>query len=309
VRTYPALDITWPTPPSEDEVERLLAFIDDHGPTAIEGDPAGISVVFGDEAGSDVTAEPSVPWSGVRVFFADEAARDAAAATTREHLPHVTVTLLLVPDDNWAERSQAALLPVRIHNIIVAPPWAIDEVHATAAARGDTPIVIAIQPSMGFGTGHHQSTRLCLALLQRHLPARASVLDIGTGSGVLAIAAWKLGAADALGIDFDRDALLSAAENIALNAADMAVSLDVVDITRGANELAGRFSLVFANITGAMLQRHAAAVRSTLAADGLLITSGFQSHEYEDVTGAFAAFGLTCVDQAEEDTWVAAAFR
>jgi ribosomal protein L11 methyltransferase len=300
VRTYPAVDITWPTPPSDDDVDLLLAALDDHGPTAVEGHPAGMSV-------TDATVGP--PAVGVRVFFADQASCDAAAATARAHLPGLVVSSLLVPDENWAERSQAALRPVRVDNIIVAPPWTIQEVQETALARGDSPVVIAIQPSMGFGTGHHQSTRLCLQLLQRHLPPAASVLDIGTGSGVLAIAAAKLGAARALGIDFDRDALTSAAENVELNAAGATVSLEVVDIAQGHDALAGRFSLVFANITGAMLQRHAAAVASTLGEGGLLITSGFQTHELEEVSRAFAATGLERFDQVEEDTWLAAAFR
>jgi ribosomal protein L11 methyltransferase len=286
VRTYPAIDITWPAPPSDDDVEQLLAALDDHGPTAVEEQPAG-----------------------VRVFFGGLADRDSAAATTRDHLPGVTITPLLVPDDDWAERSQAALRPVRVDRIIVAPPWTLDEVRGSAGASGDGPIVIAIQPSMGFGTGHHQSTRLCLKLLQRHLTAGASVLDVGTGSGVLAIAAWKLGAASALGIDVDRDALSSAAENIEMNHAGQGVSLDLADITQGTGALAGRFDLVFANITGAMLQRHAAAVASTLVPGGLLITSGFQTHELDDVTAAFGATGLERIDDVEEATWVAAAFR
>jgi ribosomal protein L11 methyltransferase len=286
VRTFPALDVSWPEPPSEDVLELLLAVVDDHEPTAAEEHPFGM-----------------------RMYFTDNAQRDAALSAARNHFPAASVAPLLVPDENWAERSQAALRPVRIDTIIVAPPWTLDEVRAHAAARGEAPHVIAIQPSMGFGTGHHPSTRLCLRLLQRHLPADATVLDIGTGSGVLAIAAATLGAKHAIGIDFDRDALTSAAENIELNRAGAAVSLEVVDITRGADVLADRFSLVFANITGAMLQRHAAAVASTLAPGGVLIASGFQTHELDDVLAAFAAEGLERIDDVEEETWVAAAIR
>ncbi|MCC7044818.1 MAG: 50S ribosomal protein L11 methyltransferase [Acidobacteria bacterium] len=286
MRTYPAIDITWPASPSDDDVEQLMAALDDHGPTAVEEQPGG-----------------------VRVFFGGLADRDAAAATTHDVLPGVTVTPLLVPDDNWAERSQAALRPVRVDRVIVAPPWTLEEVRGSGAAAGDGPIIIAIQPSMGFGTGHHQSTRLCLKLLQRHPATGASVLDVGTGSGVLAIAAWKLGAANALGIDVDRDALTAAAENVEMNHSGQSVTLELADITQGTGTLAGRFDLVFANITGAMLQRHAAAVASALAPGGLLISSGFQAHELDDVTAAFAATGLERIDDAEEDTWMAAAFR
>lgn len=286
MRTFPALDVSWSEPPSEDLLELLLAVVDDHEPTAAEEHPLGI-----------------------RVYFTDDAQRDAALAAARDRFPAASVAALLVPDEDWAERSQAALRPVRIDNLIVAPPWTLDDVRAHAATRGETPHVIAIQPSMGFGTGHHASTRLCLKLLQRHMPAAAAVLDIGTGSGVLAIAATALGAKHALGIDFDRDALTSAAENVELNHAGAAVSLEVVDITRGVETLAGHFTLVCANITGAMLQRHAAAVVAPLASGGVLITSGFQTHELDDVAAAFAAEGLERIDDVEEETWVAAAFR
>ena len=286
MRTFPALDVSWSEPPSEDVLELLLAVVDDHEPTAAEEHPLG-----------------------TRVYFTDDVQRDAALSAVRDQFPAATVEALLVSDENWAERSQAALRPVRIDNIIVAPPWTLEEVRAHAAARGEAPHVIAIQPSMGFGTGHHASTRLCLKLLQRHLPAAATVLDIGTGSGVLAIAATALGATRAIGIDFDRDALTSAAENVELNHAGAAVSLEVVDIARGTDALAGRFTLVFANITGAMLQRHAAAVVSPLAPKGVLITSGFQTHELDEVAAAFTTQGLERLDDVEEETWVAAAFR
>jgi ribosomal protein L11 methyltransferase len=286
VRTFPALEVRWPEPPSEDVLELLLAVVDDHAPTAAEAHALG-----------------------VRVFFTNDAQRDAALSAARDHFPAATVSALLVPDEDWAERSQAALRPVRIDNIVVAPPWTLAEVRSHAAAHGETPVIVAIQPSMGFGTGHHASTRLCLKLLQRHLPAGATVLDIGTGSGVLAIAAARLGARQAMGIDLDRDALTSAAENIELNRAGAAVSLEVVDITRGTDTLADRFTLVFANITGAMLQRHAAAVVSPVAPGGVLIASGFQTHELDEVTAAFTAEGLERIDDVEEETWVAAAFR
>lgn len=279
MRTFPALDVAWPAAPEADAIEHLLAAVDDASPTAVEEQPLGI-----------------------RIFFATETDRNAAAAIALDAVANATITHLLVPDENWAERSQAALQPIRVGRIAVTPPWAAGEV-------SDAPIVITIQPSMGFGTGHHASTRLCLALLERHCPPGGAVLDIGTGSGVLAIAAWRLGAATALGIDFDPDALVSAAENVEYNQAGDAVRLAAMDITRDEAALAGRFDLACANITGAMLQRHAAHVAATLARGGLLIASGFQVHERRDVSAAFAAVGLARIDDAEEDTWVAAAFR
>jgi ribosomal protein L11 methyltransferase len=286
VRTFPALEVSWSDEVVGDRIDHLVAMIDDTAPLAVE------------EHGP-----------GVRIFFSDESQRDNASEIAAALFPDATLTSLLVPDDNWAERSQAALLPIRVGNLIIAPPWTLDDVLAHAALTGDSPVVVSIQPSMGFGTGHHASTRLCLRLLQRYVPAGGAVLDIGTGSGVLALSAWRLGARQALGIDFDRDALTSAQENVEANGAGTSVSLDALDITQDATLLSGRFDLVFANITGAMLIKYAAEVASTVASAGILITSGFQAHEKDDVAAAFAAQGLETLVSEEEDTWVATGFK
>ena len=290
MRTYPALDIRWPRTPDEDTIGLLLADVDDYAPLAVEEHPHGI-----------------------RVFFSDAAHRDAAATALARRDSTRTIAAIQVDDEDWAERSQAALEPVRAGRCIVAPPWAAHRARA-GLSRDDDAVVIVIQPSMGFGTGHHASTRLCLSLLQRHLTGDARVLDVGTGSGVLAIAAARLGASRVVAVDVDRDALVSAAENVALNDVASAVSIELADITADGAPAAlvqsvGPFSAVFANITGAMLQRIAPALAATLAPAGLVITSGFQTFEATEVGAALAASGIELVDRADEDTWVAIAGR
>src|SRR5262249_12930771 len=146
----------------------------------------------------------------------------------------------------------AALTAVRIGRIVVTPPWTRDSVERTPGT-----IVLTIQPSMGFGTGHHPSTRLCLQLLQFETLQGASVLDVGTGSGVLAIASVALGAARVVGLDVDQDALISAAENRELNGLEDRVDLRVLDITKEAAAFSTEFDVITANLTGAMLERHA----------------------------------------------------
>ena len=184
-RAYPALEASWSAPPSESDRDLLLATVDDDEPTAVEETP-----------------------NGARVFFSSGEARDRAAVRVARTLP-VTCTSIAVSDECWAERSQSALPPVRVGNLLVTTSGVTPEV--------DTRGRIVIRPSMGFGTGHHASTRLCLRLLQNIPLNGATTLDIGTGSAILAIAAIKLGAASVRAIDNDPDAIQSARENLELN--------------------------------------------------------------------------------------------
>ena len=138
---------------------------------------------------------------------------------------------------------------------------------------------------MGFGTGHHATTRLCLAALQRTPVAGAFVLDVGTGSGILAIAAARLGAAQARGIDFDADAIQSANENLTRNPEVRTVSFDVA--RRSAPDLP-RADIVLANLTGALLARVAPTLLDALNPGGTLIVSGILEAEEETVRLAFS---------------------
>jgi ribosomal protein L11 methyltransferase len=286
LRAFPALILVWPTPPSEDEIDRTVAAVDDDSPTALE------------------------PHSdGVRIFFPSAQQRDHAQQVLAESAPEVETTALLVPDENWAERSQAAVTPIRVGRVIVTPPWAVQAQPSPNRQIATSPdsVEIIILPSMGFGTGHHASTRLCLDQLQRVRLEGRSVIDVGTGSGVLAIAAVRLGAAQSLGIDYDPDALVSAEDNVVSNGAADRVRMRAVDLTRDA--AIGSHDVLLGNLTGAMLTRHAARLVSEVVPGGVLITSGFQTHERDGVVAAFATAGAMLLSEAQEDTWVAATFR
>ena len=160
---------------------------------------------------------------------------------------------------------------------------------------------------MGFGTGHHATTRLCLAALQAIDVTGAFVLDVGTGSGVLAIAAVRLGAARALGVDNDPDAIQSANENLALNPPPRSggtVAFTVGDLMT--LELPPA-DVVTANLTGALLIRAAGRLRQALRPGGVLIISGLLAGERDEVRRAFA--GLGHVGLADEDGWTTFTLR
>jgi ribosomal protein L11 methyltransferase len=280
-RFWPALDI-----PSADDL--VLAALDSYSPTAIEETD-----------------------DGMRVFFSNSEQRDAARLMLLEK-QHGAVAFD-VSDEDWAVRSQQSLEPVTVDGIRVLPRLpdgpagsgaAIgtnSDIRPVAPALLPTHLIdIVITPSMGFGTGHHATTRLCLAALQAESVDGKSVLDVGTGSGILAIAAARLGAVRAHGIDVDADAVHSANENLASNPQARSVSFAVADL-RTAPLLP--CDIVLANLTGAVLVRSAAPLLSAARSGGTLILSGILAAEAQEVAGAFDD-GARIVRQEQEDEWV-----
>ena len=220
-----------------------------------------------------------------RVYFHTVEERDRARPALARDFPELRLEPVDVPDEDWAGRSQADVRAVRVGNIVVAPPW-------------DVPLGITIKPSTGFGTGHHATTRLCLRALQDIEVRERTVVDIGTGSGVLAIAAALLGAATVTGVDDDADATQAAWENLALNSGAI-VSLLTGDFRT--LQLAPA-DVVLANLTGGLLIASVKPLRQLVNARGRLILSGFQTHEEDEVVRAFAAFSLE--RRLEEEGWV-----
>ena len=275
---YPALDLTFlvdgRTPSL---IELLHAALDDFAPLAIHDRD---------------TAE------GWRVFFRHPHDRAAAGeALVREFGDAgVSVSAVDVRDDEWARRSQAHLAAVRAGRIIVAPPWAVDPVE-------DGCVLVVIQPSTGFGTGHHATTRLCLRLLQAAEVSQQRVIDVGTGSGVLAIAARKLGAREAIALDVDPDALRNARENAQLNGPAATITAIEADL---ATLEADPADVVLANLTASVLLREAEALARLAAPGGRLIVSGFAP---ADLAAIESAFGTRAAATVIEDGWAAALFN
>lgn len=272
MRVYPALRVSVRQPPA-DFMDLVAAALDDFGIIAIE----------------------EVDGGAVQAFLSDARQREDASEAVRRWLPGATVTSRDVPDENWAERSQASLRAIRAGGVTVAPPW--------DARTDDGSVVVTILPSMGFGTGHHATTRLCLEALQRAPVAGAAVLDVGTGSGVLAITAAKLSAQRVVAIDSDPDAVANAAENAVLNH----VQIDLRIVPLEAFAAGDRFDVVTANLTGATLVGAAAQLETVTAPDGTLILSGLREDEERAVVSAFRHSRQ--IGRESGDGWVCLAMR
>jgi ribosomal protein L11 methyltransferase len=274
-RPFPALDVH-PTASAPADAEDLqgvvLAALDDSSVTAVQELPAG--------------------W---RFFFSSADHRNAAVDILRRNWPEaLALAPIDVADEDWARRSQENLGPVRVGKIRISPPWAVDH------SGSSTGIDVIIQPSMGFGTGHHATTRLCVALLQQLDLAGRRVLDAGTGSGVLAIVAFRLGAEVVLAVDDDEDAVECARENLELNQVTSGIEFRRADF----RSLSGvRFDVVTANLTGGLLLRGEDQLLQAVAPGGALILSGITADEESSVRGAFEP-RVDLRARLDEDGWV-----
>jgi ribosomal protein L11 methyltransferase len=234
-------------------------------------------------------------WNGVR----RKELEDLTASFAMEHdLPLPSIATRLIEDKNWNEIWEAGIQPIRVSDrLIVAPTW-----NPYAPSEGE--IVVTIDPKMSFGTGHHETTRLMVQLIEKHLRPGDTMLDVGTGTGILAIAGIKLGAGSAVGVDNDEWSFSNARENVSLNGVESTVSImlgEIKDVPRGS------FDLVAANIQRGIIEQILPEMRSRLKANGRLLLSGLLDIDREPILAALAAQGLQVIDELKEKEWIALA--
>jgi ribosomal protein L11 methyltransferase len=198
-------------------------------------------------------------------------------------------------EEDWADawREHFSLLRVG-KRIVVVPAW-----QRYRPRRGE--IKLILDPGMAFGTGLHPTTQLCLGALERYLHAGMRVLDLGTGSGILAIAAAKLGSGPVLALDTDPVAVEAAGRNVRRNR--LARRVTVQEGTLGSGM--GPFDLIVANLVVRTIQELAGLLAGTLAPEGLLVASGILVGQGEDASAAVAAAGLREVERPQQGEWIA----
>ena len=213
--------------------------------------------------------------------------REAAEFTTRP-----------VADADWVRLTQSQFEPIHIGtNIWVVPSW--------HQAPDPSALILEVDPGLAFGTGSHPTTRLCMEWLEAHPAPGKSVLDYGCGSGILAMVAKKLDAADVIGVDIDPQAIESAGLNAERNRCDIAFYVpDEFAAVAGSGAGERRFDVVVANILSSPLKLMAPMLAGRVADGGSLILSGVLARQADDVAAAYAPFIKLSV-WAEQDGWVA----
>lgn len=205
-----------------------------------------------------------------------------------------------VADEDWSENWKKYYKPFRIgSHLVVKPTW-----EPYQAQQED--LVIELDPGMAFGTGTHETTNMCMQLLEKHLQDGMRVMDVGTGSGILAIAAARLGAKQVLAIDIDPSAVKVANENVALNGVQDQVRVVVGDLCKSE---AMPCDLAVANIVADAICMLAGPLTRHLEKNRLLICSGIIREREQDVMNAALQAGYTLFDRIEKGEWVALALR
>ena len=205
-----------------------------------------------------------------------------------------------VADEDWSENWKKYYKPFRIgSHLVVKPTWEPYE------AQEDD-LIIELDPGMAFGTGTHETTNMCMQLLEKHLQDGMRVMDVGTGSGILAIAAARLGAKDILAIDIDPAAVKVAIENVELNGVKDQVRVVVGDLCKSE---AMPCDLAVANIVADAICMLAGPLTRHLEKDRLLICSGIIREREQDVMNAATEAGYTLFDRIEKGEWVALALK
>ena len=247
-------------------------------------------------------ADPAAPFV-ITAHVADDRHSAATIDSTERALWHLQafglrpvgpLRVRTVEDADWADTWKQHYVAQRVGRVVIVPSWAEEPL-----AEGE--VAITLDPGMAFGTGLHPTTRGCLALLQELDPMAASVLDVGCGSGILALAALRLGAGRALAVDTDPMAVTAARQNAARNGLE-----DRLEVREGTLPATAelRYPLVLANLVAAVLVDLTPRLAAHLARPGTLLASGIIEPRASEVTAALAAAGLAVRDRRADGEWV-----
>jgi ribosomal protein L11 methyltransferase len=210
---------------------------------------------------------------------------------------NITVSTAETNEENWANNWKNYYKPFKIgKNIVVTPIWEEEKI----SSEGD--LVIKIDPGMAFGSGTHETTSMCIKLLSQYVGPESDVIDVGCGSGILAIAASKLGAKHVVGVDLDENAVKVAKENVAHN--DLKAHIDIKhgDLLQNIEMKA---DVVVANILANVIILLTDDIKRLIKEEGVFISSGIINDKIDDVTKKLVDSGFEVMDVLRDGEWAA----
>lgn len=254
------------------------------------------------------------PITTVKAYFTSDDDIDARMADIGSFLNRLSIeypalhfpppTVSTVRTEDWSTSWKVNFKPLRVgRRLLIVPSW------EEPRPQPDD-IVLRLDPGMAFGTGGHETTRLCLELLERIMDGMPpllipSVLDLGTGSGILAMAAVRLGAGRVCAVDIDPQAVMVAQENLAINNLAEQVECSTTPL----ESLSGSFDVIMANILAEELVRLAPNLTERMAAGGKLVLSGILAEKEGFVRSGFKGQPLEYIETCREGDWVALLYR
>ncbi len=222
-----------------------------------------------------------------------------AYASTYTHLDKVDVKLSEVYEKDWANNWKKYYKPVKVgKNIVIKPTW---EEYKEQVAD----VVVQLDPGMAFGTGTHETTCMCMKLIEQYLFPECDVLDIGCGSGILGITAIKLGARHCLSVDIDPIAIKVSEQNVAINDVTHAINIVQGDLVE---KVQGKYDIITANIIADAIISLSSLVAKYMLPKGVFIASGIIRERYEEVEAALLENDIFKIEQTLfEGEWAAIA--
>jgi ribosomal protein L11 methyltransferase len=252
------------------------------------------------------TGKQSVTIYPSRLPMAPRRARAALGRALRRLFPErVGIVIRKLPRENWAESWKRHFKPLEIGRaLLIKPGWS-----RRRARPGQR--VVRLDPGLSFGTGHHPTTSFCLGQLAacRRPGCAQSFLDIGCGSGILAIAAAKLGYAPVRAFDFDPQAIRVSRANVRANRVQERVRPRRQDLARLPARSRRRWEVICANLTADLLASQAGKIRARLKPGGQLIVAGILRTEFRRICERFATFGLTLAENEVKKDWHSGRFE
>lgn len=219
------------------------------------------------------------------------------AQLQREEIPF-ELNMGNVREEDWANAWKKHYHPISLSDkIAICPSWESYE-------KKEGQSVITLDPGMAFGTGTHETTRLCLLELEKYIKPGMSMLDVGTGSGILAICARLLGAERSLGIDIDPLAVKTAEENAKINSCNAEFVLG--DLSEGVEET---FDIICANIVADAIIKLSSDIPRLLKKNGIYIVSGIIDIRSHEVLNELEKLGFSLISKKEENCWTAMSFQ